>query len=40
MFQSVRAHWQLNICLLAVVRCTNFMSCVIRMCLSSKTWRS
>jgi hypothetical protein len=37
MFQSVRAHWQLNSCLLAAVRCANLVSCVIRLCLSSKT---
>jgi hypothetical protein len=37
MFQSVRAHWQLNSCLLAAVRCTNLVSCVIRLRLSSKT---
>jgi len=36
MFQSVRTHWQLNSCLLAVVRCTNLVSCVVRLCLSSK----
>jgi hypothetical protein len=40
MFQSVRAQWQLNNCLLAAVRCTNFVSCVIRLCLSSKMLRS
>jgi hypothetical protein len=31
MFQSVHAHWQLHVnsCLLAAVRCTNLLSCVI-----------
>jgi hypothetical protein len=29
MFKPVRAHWQLNSCLLAAVRCTYVVSCVI-----------
>jgi hypothetical protein len=33
-FQSVRARWQLNSCLLAAVRCTNRVSRVIHLCLS------
>jgi len=36
-FRSVRTHRQLNSCLLAAVRCTNTLSCVIRLCLSPKT---
>jgi hypothetical protein len=35
-FQSVRAHWQLNCCLLAAIRCTSLVSKVIRLCLSSR----
>jgi len=31
MFQSIRAHWQINSCLLAAVSCTNLVSCVIRL---------
>jgi len=37
MFQCVRAYWRLNSCLLAAEVCSNLVSCVIRLCLSSKT---